>query len=224
MNRLLTALFLLLVLATGCARLPAILPPPISNIAGAADPFRDIYPSGRWQLYHTIEARVPGGGTHHLTGVSVISSDTRQIQCALMTIEGLVLFSGGYKDGTLTVDRVVSPFDRDGFAQGLVDDLRLLFFQPEASARETGVLSDGDRVRRYPSDDGGTTDLILRKDGIWTIHRYAGSKLECTVTARDVRADESTDGAPFARTLILNRPGLLGYTLEMTLVEALRLK
>jgi len=224
MNRLLTALFLLLVLTTGCARLPEILPVSVPDAGGTADPFLGVYPSGRWQLYHTIDARVPGGGTRHLTGVSVISSETGRIQCALMTLEGLVLFSGGYMEGDLTVDRAVSPFDRSGFAQGLMADLRLLFFRSGTRAIETGILADGSRVKRYQSDDGDTTDLIVREDGTWTIHRYTGTKLECAIEARDVRASETTDGETFAQTLTLNRPGLLGYTLEMHLVEALRLE
>jgi len=222
MTRIFATLTALLVLSAGCARLPEILPPPLS-FDGEADPFASVYPSGRWQLYHTIDADVPGGGIRHLAGGSVISSDAKSIERALMTLEGLVLFSG--RDaGALTVERAVSPFDRSGFAHGLMADLRMLFFQPEARVLETGVLPDGSRVKRFQSDGGDTTDLLVREDGTWSIHRYAGTKLECAIEARDVRAGEITDGAVFAQTLTLNRPGLLGYTLEMRLVEALRLE
>jgi hypothetical protein len=105
-----------------------------------------------------------------------------------------------------------------------MEDLKLLFFQPGTRARQTGVLAGGSRVKRFQWDDGHTTDLIVRRDDTWIIHRYADAKLECTVEARDVRVDKSTDGEAFAQMLTLKRPGLLGYTLEMTLVEALRLK
>ncbi len=208
MNRLLIVLSALMTLLTGCARLPDILPAPVSS-AVKADPFAAVYPSGRWQLYHTIDAKVPGGEIQHLAGVAVISSDAGSIECALMTLEGLVLFSGRDNGaGILTVDRAVAPFDRQGFAEGLMADLRLLFFQPQSPPLQTGILSNGAWVKRFQSKD----------------HQYVGAKIACTVAAGDVLADETTEGAKFAQTLTLNRPGLLGYRLAMRLVEARRLK
>lgn len=224
MNRLLIVLSALMTLLSGCARLPDILPAPVSS-AVKADPFAAVYPSGRWQLYHTIDAKVPGGEIQHLVGVAVISSDAESIEWALMTLEGLVLFSGRDNGaGILTVNRAVAPFDRQGFAEGLMADLRLLFFQPQSPPRQTGILSNGAWVKRFQSKDHDTIDLIVEKDGRWTLHQYVGAKIACTVAAGDVLADETTEGAKFAQTLTLNRPGLLGYRLAMRLVEARRLK
>ena len=219
-------LFLLIValtIAAGCARLPAIVP------VGrpAADPARDavsrIFPSGDWQFSHAIKATAPGGKTSEMVGVSVLSVADSSIRCALMTLEGFVLFSGRF-DGKLTVERAVSPFDRPGFAEGLMSDLSLLFFAPKAPMVSFGRLPDGAGVVRFCSEEKVTTDLVLREDQTWAIYEYSsGSKLVRSVEAREISLIENGGKDMAAKNIVLKRPGLLGYRLDMRLVEAIKL-
>ena len=212
-----------LTLVSGCARLPAIVP----GSYPAADPTRDIvgriFPSGEWQFSHVIKATVPGGKTVEMIGVSVISSTEKSIRCALMTLEGLVLFSGRF-DGKLIVERAVSPFDRPGFAEGLMSDLSLLFFPPEATMIGAGRLPGGAWVVRFRSVEEITTDLVLRNDQTWAINEYAsGSKLIRSIEARDISPVGNDGKSMTAKNVLLNRPGLLGYRLDMHLSEAIQL-
>ncbi len=209
----------LLASLTACARLPGINPDGVSSSHEAASVCSRIFPKGRWQLYHTIEATAPGNHKNTLSGVAVISSEQRSIQWALMTVEGFVLFSGRF-NGRLIIDRAIAPFDRPGFAQGLMADLMMLYFPPHEPLLATGCLETGDHVCRY-SETGGTTDFLIKDDDTWAIRRYdSGRKL-----SRSVAADRMTviDGNQFPERMILQRPGLLGYRLELTLVEAVPL-
>jgi hypothetical protein len=213
-------LFLLtavIVSLAACANLPEIYPdagwPSSENTSDCGQMFAQ----GRWQLFHIIEATAPGGQKSTLTGAAVISSRDRSVQWALMTVEGFVLFSGRY-DGTLTIDRAISPFDRPGFAQGLMDDLMMLFFAPQGPPSMTGRLETGARICRYGLPEY-TTDVVIKEDGAWMINRYASSRR----LTHSVAADEITfiGGDPFAKHLILKNHGAIGYQLELKLVEAI---
>jgi len=204
-----------LVSLAACAQLPKIYPDTVSPSLEAASDCLDMFPQGRWQLYHIIEATAPGGQKSTLTGVAVLSSRDRSIQWALMTVEGFVLFSGRY-DGTLTIDRAISPFDRPGFAQGLMDDLMMLFFKPQGPLQSTGRLKTGGHVCRYGLPEH-TTDVVIKDNG-WAINRYASGRR----LIRSIVADEMTFIAnqQFAKHLILKNHNVIGYQLELNLVEA----
>lgn len=219
MKRLLF-LMALLVSVTGCAQLPKIQPDSDLHPVPAKYDCQGAFPHGRWQLFHIIEATVPGGQKRSLTGVSVVSSRDRSIGWALMTVEGFVLFSGRF-DGTLTIDRAIAPFDRPGFAQGLLDDLMLLFFAPQAPHITTGRLENGAYVCRYGSPEE-TTDLVYGDDGAWSLRQYTSNHR----LSRTVVADEMTTVADdaFAGHLVLKMHGVAGYQLELRLVEAIPLK
>jgi len=90
-----------LALTTACARLPEIYLPIGYDPLPSHVECREMFPQGRWQMHHAIQATVPGGGKTILTGVTVLSSQDRTIDSALMTVEGFVLFKGRY-DGTLS--------------------------------------------------------------------------------------------------------------------------
>lgn len=213
-------LMALLASVTGCAQLPKIQPDSDLLPVPARYDCQNPFPHGRWQLYHIIEATVPGGQKRALTGVSVISSKDRSIRWALMTVEGFVLFSGRY-DGTLSIDRAIAPFDRPGFAQGLMNDLMLLFLAPRAPRATTGYLKNGGYVCRYGSPEK-TTDIVLEDDGTWSIRQYTSNHR----LSHTVMADEITDVADtaFATHLVLKNHGALGYQLELRLVEAIPLE
>jgi hypothetical protein len=216
-------LIVALTIAAGCAHLPAIVPDGRPAADPACDAVSRIFPSGDWQFSHAIKATAPGGKTSEMVGVSVLSGADNSIRCVLMTIEGLVLFSGRF-DGKLIVERAVSPFDRPGFAEGLISDLSLLFFPPKAPVVSSGRLPDGARVVRFCSKKKVTTDLVLREDQTWAIYEYSsGSKLVRSVEAGDISPIEGGGGNMAAKNIMLKRPGLLGYQLDMRLVEAIRL-
>jgi len=222
MKRILLMIVVLTITA-GCAHLPAIVP----DSRSVADPARDavgrIFPSGDWQFSHAIKATVPGGKTSEMVGVSVLSGAENSIRCALMTLEGFVLFSGRF-DRKLIVERAVPPFDRPGFAEGLMRDLSLLFFAPKAPVVSRGRLPDGTRVARFRSKERVTTDLVLREDQTWAIYEYSsGSKLMRSVEARNISPIEGDAKNLIAKNIVLKRPGLLGYKLDMRLVEAIRI-
>lgn len=210
----------LLVLAAACARLPEIHIPTGFEPLPSHVLCRSFFPQGRWQMHHAIEAKVPGGGKTVLTGVTVLSSRDRTFDSALMTVEGFVLFRGRY-DGTFTVDRAVSPFDRPGFAEGLMDDLRLLFFVPQGTLCRSGQMKPEERVCRYCRTDA-TTDIVVRSGPTRQIRQYdSHRRLKRSI---DVSEMATVEGFPFAKKMMLKRHGLLGYQLDLTLLEALPLE
>ncbi len=218
MKRLLS-IAALLALTSACARLPEIrIPAGYVQLPSHVE-CRELYPQGRWQMHHAIEATVPGGGKSVLTGVTVLSSRDRSIDSALMTVEGFVLFKGRF-DGTLTVHRAIEPFDRPGFAQGLVDDLRLLFFAPKGTLCRSGLIAPEERVCRYCRPES-TIDVAVRFDRTRQIRQYDDrNRLIRTIDIREVTAVGATS---FASKLKLKRHGLLGYELNLTLLEAVPL-
>jgi hypothetical protein len=210
-------LSLCLAAVTACARLPKIDPNPPGHPSPPVSACRDLFPHGRWQLYHSIEATLPDGRKTILTGATVFSSEDRSIRWALMTVEGFVLFSGRWHN-KITVDRAVPPFDRPGFAQGLIDDLRLLLFAPQAPLVTTGRLEQGDPACRFGSSQS-TIDIAVKEDGSRIVRQYASNRK----MVRSVVADDLTriDQGLFARHLILKHYGILGYQLELHLIEAI---
>ena len=71
------------------------------------------------------------GPVSTVIGVTSLAGD--EISCALMTVEGLTLFAAVFKTGAEPeVRRAVPPFDRPGFARGLMADVRTIFVQPPA--------------------------------------------------------------------------------------------
>jgi hypothetical protein len=218
MNRLLLIAFVLSV-TTACARLPEIHIPTGYEPLPSHVLCREVFPRGRWQMHHAIEATVPGGGKTVLTGVTVLDSQARTMASALMTVEGLVLFRGRY-DGALTVDRAISPFDRPGFAEGLMEDLQLLFFTPRGSLCRSGQMAPKERVCRYCLTDA-FIDVLVRFDATRQIRQYdARQRLKRTI---DIHGTAAVDAVPFAKKLTLSRHGLLGYQLNLTLLEAIPL-
>jgi hypothetical protein len=221
MKRLFPLLFIL-ALSASCANLPQIMPD-TRCAPDAAMALSTVFPSGRWQLTHAMDAIVPGGKKSGLIGVSVLSSADRSIACALMSLEGFVIFSGRY-DGRLTVDRALPPFNRPGFAKGLIDDLMMLFFKPDGPMQKTGMLPDGAGVYRFGASGGGTTDIILRDDHAWSVQKYSSRhQLERSVEARDRGVTGAGDGIALTQHLTLKRHGFMGYQLDLRLVDAIRL-
>ena len=216
-GRLLALAAVLLFLS--CARLPTIVP-----VAGQ-DPCRPtagcsrIFPAGKWQLLHSIEADLPGGRRTVMMGLTVLSSRLRSNRSVIMSLEGFVVFDGEVNQG-LKVHRALPPFDSPGFAEGLMEDIRLIFFKPEGPAAECGKLTDGSIVCRYKNPNGGIVDIVLRSNGTCESRYY--DREQRLIRIVRVPADARTgDGMP--QTIELTAQGEQTYKLVMTLLEAVPL-
>ena len=184
---------------------------------------RRLFPQGRWQFQHAIVATLPGEQKSALVGVSVVSAESGSIRSILMTIEGLVVFDAEY-DRDIRILRAVAPFDSDHFAQGLIDDLRLIFFIPEGALIETGTLQNGSTLCRYQQPDRQVVDIVRNADDHWELHQYSRwFRKKRTV---DVFFNDNFrfDGFHAPNRLTLTTFGYAGYTLDMDLIEAVSLE
>jgi hypothetical protein len=200
-------------LVLSCAGLPPIALDAAMDLS--ADPAR-VYPQGTWQFLHSLQAEMPGARPLGLLGLTVLSSTDRRHRSVLMTLEGFVLFDGESESGRLTVHRALPPFDSPHFAAGLMDDIRLVFMEPEGPTLAVGRLEGGGKVRRVRAA-GGTVDVETLSDGGWRIRQYSSSdRLIRTVTARH----GSGDIAGFPQSMELTAAEGQGYEIVMTLLEA----
>lgn len=215
---LLTALLLLIL---SCTHLPSITPKDGSFSAGTgrAIESRSIFPEGTWQFLHSIRAEMPGGRTFVMMGLTLMSSRLHTRRSVIMTIEGFVIFDGEYDRG-VTVHRALPPFDSPHFAGGLMEDIRLIFFEPEGPVVAFGELENGSVVRRHLSPDGSTVDVEALGGRDWRIRRYSPAQ-RLTRTVRALHAAGDRSGFPV--TIELTACGDQTYSLVMTLVEAVQI-
>jgi hypothetical protein len=206
-----------------CSSLPSLQPADRSDRTELPQTCQRLFPNGKWQFVHSIEAVMPGGQRGLVMGVTVISSRNKSARCVLMTIEGLVVFDARY-DQELVIHRAVAPFDQEGFAAGLINDIQLIFFKPQGPLVETGNDSNGSSVCRYQSPDGGIIDLVIDAGHTRHIRQYnAQRRLKRTVDAFFSKPEPDGDGPNFPDQLELRTHGVAGYTLTMDLVEAIPL-
>ena len=125
-------LFMVL-MPVACGHLPEIRTVDDSTTAGRTAACADIFPRGQWQLVHAIEIFPPAGSKQTVLGIIQISSEQRTFRCVLMTIEGLVLFEADF-DGAVTIQRAIPPLDKPGMAEGMLQDISLLFLHPNSPA------------------------------------------------------------------------------------------
>ncbi len=211
-------LALIVLLALSCAHLPAIQPPAQGTASLDIDRHCEaIYPTGNWQLLHVIEASPPAMPPQTLMGLSQIQSETKTAHCVLMTLEGLVLFEAEYHD-TIDIQRALPPFDKPGFAEGLIEDLMLIFFKPDMPLTHTGYTQDGAAVCRHQSKGKGAQDIIVPEDKPWRIVRYNKKKKIIRDVSPDMDAELTEHGFP--ERVTLKAPGILGYQLMLSLLSA----
>jgi len=201
-----------------CSSLPQVYP-----AGDAADPqpgraCRGPFPDGDWQLLHSIEATLPGGKKGFLMGLTVISSSNRTAQVVIMTLEGFVVFDALY-DKQITVKRAIAPFDSEGFANGLIEDINLIFFKPSGPIMTAGFLKNGTAVCRYQKPGGRIVDIITHGEHSWEIKQY----LPDFRLARIVKSIYLADRAGISDRIELIAYGSPGYALVMDLVEAIPL-
>jgi len=219
---------LCLLLCIGCILISCSLPPSLQPADHAArmalsQTCQQLFPKGKWQFVHSIEAVMPGGQKGLVMGVTVISSRDKTVHCVLMTIEGLVVFDARY-DQELVINRALAPFDHEGFAAGLISDIQLIFFMPPGPLVETGNDPKGASVCRYQTPVGEIVDLVIDADHTRHIRQYtAQRRLRRTVDAFFTKPESDGAGADFPDRLELTAHFDGGYALIMDLVEAVPL-
>jgi len=202
-----------------CSSLPLVYPAGDSTDPQPGRACRGPFPEGDWQLLHSIEATLPGGKKGFLMGLTVISSSNRTAQVVIMTLEGFVVFDALY-DKQITVKRAIAPFDSEVFANGLIEDINLIFFKPSGSIMASGFLKNGTAVCRYQKPGGRIVDIISHGEDNWEIKQY----LPDFRLARIVKSIYLADLKGIADKIELIAHGSPGYALVMDLVEAIPLK
>jgi len=205
----------------GCARLPEIHATQCLSPAECEALRASVFPQGRWQLVHSLLIHPPVGSEQTVLGVIQLSSLQGTFHCFLMTIEGLVLFEAEY-NGAATVQRALPPLDRPGMAEGIVQDIALIFLEPKQPLRTAGLGKDSRRICRYPAADLGVEDIALSPDGSWEIRLYTKYHRLTRIVSAPPQDDSHASVLPSLVELIA--PGPMGYRLKMRLIDAIPLE
>jgi len=138
----------------------------------------------------------------------------------MMTVEGLVLFDVSYQNKAVTINRGMpgmSADDSANFIHGLLNDLELIYFIPECTVFESGMIS-GKYINRYKCNDKIIIDLIKEENGTVKINKYdSGNSLIRAVNIFSLNKDNLPE------KLELTAPGIFGYSLYMELVNVVKL-
>jgi hypothetical protein len=222
-------LLMLLVATSSCTAhkspvLPEFVPNSTVSTAMLKQDCAQVYPQGKWQFVHAIDFTMAAGRGSSVLGVTVLDGNT--VHCALVTIEGLTLFEARLvnKTGKPKVLRELPPFDKPGFAAGLLADVRAMFIRPAAWDGTIQYGSFGDNMPgcRLQGDDGRTTDILPSADGCWQVNALAGElDRDRIIIARSCILQ---DGYRVPKELELTVPGPVGYILKMTLLSAEKLQ
>jgi hypothetical protein len=185
---------------------------------------RQPFPQGKWRFVHTVEANLPGNGKTVAIGVSLIDSAVGAVHAVIVSIEGLTVFDA-VDDGQLSVIRALPPFDRPAFARGLMQDVRMIFFEPAGRCTAVGILESGPPACRYRSTAPDSIDVRIPAEGRWEVRRYdAGGRLVRRLEALSCRRSGAESPRPVPCRLTLTAYGRPGYTLRLELVEAEKLE
>jgi hypothetical protein len=217
--------WLILLLGTvSCTGLPKLDPVNSSKIPEIHKRCSDVFLEGKWQFIHLIEFTMPGNKKSFVMGITVISPEERKIKSVIMTIEGFVLLDA-YYDQKVVINRGIPPFDSIDFARSMMDDIKLMFFKPEAGLIDSGMSGDGSHICRYKNAAGSVIDVITNSGCDWEIRKYnQGGNLIKTVKAdhcKNVLGSPNKIGFP--GKIELASRGINRYALAFELKEAKRL-
>ncbi len=203
-------LILTALLLVSCQTLPAVNPllPPQSTTAVCPSPFL----KEPYRLVHAIEARMAGEAQGAIIGITLVDPSTRFVSCAIMTVEGMVLFEAQAAP-TLKIIRALPPFDSGDFAGNMIEDIKLIFLAPEGEIRTKGILADGAEICRWQGKSGGWIDVIARLPEGIEINKYSayGSpqrRIKLNLTSENVY-----------QNIELTAKETFNYSLNMTLIE-----
>ena len=218
MKKTIILLSVVLVVAS-CARLPNLTPTVSDRILGGKNACNRQFLQEKWRMVHFIEASLNGRPMGGFYGVTVISPGSQNIHSVLMTLEGFVVFDA-QADVTPVVNRAVAPFDTRSFAEGLFEDIRLIFLRPNAARVEFGVLSNSSNACRYWQPDASVIDMVREGNNRWTLNQYRPNQTlarKVAIHPCDRSADPADGRLPCTITVTAYQPR---YKLELKLLEA----
>ncbi len=172
---------------------------------------------GDWQFVHSITFAMNNGYGATLVGVTVLQGE--KLKTALMGVEGFVLFEAEQEEsGRVVVRRAMPPFDKTGFAAGLMRDVQTLFVEPEYAGRMLAENTEGDRICRYTAENNQVTDVVTAEPGWNRINLYdTQGMLQQAITAQNYK---EVAGESVPEQVQLTAIGTQGYTLQLQLLRA----
>ncbi len=196
-----------------CKSLPDIEPINSAETKLGSNSFLD----KKYQLTHSIKAELPNGDKALFIGLTLIDPAQKSINAIIMTVEGIILFDVTYINNTALINRSMPDFNSSGFAEGLTDDLKLIFFAPDCAELVSGRLKDKN-ITRYKCKEGTVIDVLTKKNIITEVRKYNSfNSLIRTVNFLSI----NQQGLPEKIELIAH--GLFGYSLYMKLINAEKL-
>ncbi len=207
------SVLILTVFLLSCQTLPVINAPVIAvneNALTCPSPFL----KQKFRLVHSIENRMFGETQSVIIGVTLADPYTRVISCAIMSAEGMVLFEAESGSDMLKVNRALPPFDSEGFAKNVVEDIKLIFFAPDGKLQVKGTLSDGATACRYRKENGDWIDVINDIVEGTAVKRYSANG----VLKRYIKFNKAAGN--IYQNIELQAYEIFNYSLLMNLIEA----
>ena len=202
----------LLLVVSGCGSLPAIAPAKTAGERRAISAAcLNAFPEGSWGASHSIDASLPLGNNVLVIGVTSLQKGA--MHNVLLSPEGVALFDASVVGNKVLVRRALPPFNRRGFADGLVDDVKATFRPPAGEPAVIGYGESGSGLCRWRSAEDRTTDVELKGPKPAWIRSFDGHTL-----VREIALSGVPEGG-FYPDLLLRVPGVGGYTLRMRLIS-----
>ncbi len=213
---------LICVLLASCATKQAPFMPdlfPVSTVGAKKEICESAFVKGDWQFVHSITFAMSNGHGTTLVGITVLQDN--KLKTVLMGVEGFVLFEAEQEDfGRVVVNRAMPPFDKTGFAEGLMSDVQTLFVAP-AFAKRIAENAEGELVCRYTAENNQVTDVVTDGQGWNRIIRYDNQGApKQTISAKKYK---EVAGEHIPEQIKLRSHGIRGYTLQLQLLSAEKL-
>jgi hypothetical protein len=149
-----------------------------------------------------------------IIGITLVDPSTHLVSCAIMTVEGMVLFEAESGTDGIKVNRALSPFDSADFAKNMIEDIKLIFFAPVGKIQNSGYLRDGATVCRHLEENGDWIDVIKNKSEGVQIKRYSSAGF----LKRHIKFKPSAEN--IYQNIELQAYESFNYSLLLTLIEA----
>jgi hypothetical protein len=207
------SLLIIIVFLFSCQTLPTIHSP---SAPGKDKSFSCPHPflKEKSRLMHTLEVRMAGEVRSTIIGVTVADPSNHSVFCAIMTAEGMVLLEAESTPAGLNVTRALPPFNSDDFAKNMIEDIKLIFFEPDGTIKNRGYLPDGATVCRYLQKNGDSIDVIKNESAGVQIKRYSSSG----ALKRHILFDKMAKS--IYQRIELRAYEAFDYSLVMNLIEA----
>jgi hypothetical protein len=207
-----------LFIISSCTALPTIQSDRSLKTTLCSKPF----PSGQKQYVHSLVVTLPDGDASLMTGITTVSAEQRSVHVTVMTPEGLTLFAGRLQEDRVEILRRISFFSTATFAEGLLNDVRLIFLKPAAQLIEVGRTEQGSQVCRYRQIDKSVLDMVIDKHGDWELVQYgANSQPNRRVIARYSTSGVRSVGNDTPDSIKLIVTGHFHYTLDMQIIQSM---